>query len=119
MSYDRDKIQYRDKSASMCNGGIDRVVNHKHIGASKIFFRFNIFNWTLMKRLQWNFNCTSDISIEENAFENVICEMSAICLSLNVLTYIMMMCITLLNIVNIVIPLFMWHLLLILFEFYV
>ena len=40
---------------------------------------------TLMKKLQWNINQNSYIFIQENAFENVICNMSAICIGLNVL----------------------------------
>ena len=35
-------------------------------------------NPTLWNKLPWNFNGNSDIFIEENAFENVICHMSAI-----------------------------------------
>ena len=31
--------------------------------------------WTLGNKLQWNFNQNSNIFIEENAFENVVCEM--------------------------------------------
>ena len=34
----------------------------------------NIVNWTLRNKLQWNFNRNSNIFIEENTFENVICE---------------------------------------------
>ena len=36
-------------------------------------------------KLQWNFNRNSNIFIQENTFENVICEMASICLGLNVL----------------------------------
>ena len=32
---------------------------------------------TLRNKLQWNFNRNSDISIQENAFESVVCEMAA------------------------------------------
>ena len=39
-----------------------------------------------MNELQWNFNRNSNIFIQENAFENVVCEMASICLGLNVLT---------------------------------
>ena len=38
-----------------------------------------------MNKLQWNFNRNSNIFIQENAFENVVCEMASICLGLNVL----------------------------------
>ena len=36
---------------------------------------WNIVNWTLGNKLQWNFNRNSNIFIEENTFENVVCEM--------------------------------------------
>ena len=39
---------------------------------------WNIVNWTLGNKLQWNFNRNSNIFIEENAFENVVCEMLSI-----------------------------------------
>ena len=46
---------------------------------------WNIVNWTLGNKFQWNFNRNSNIFIQENAFENVVCEMASICLGLNVL----------------------------------
>ena len=36
---------------------------------------WNIINWALGNKLQWNFNRNSNIFIEENTFENVVCEM--------------------------------------------
>ena len=39
---------------------------------------WNIVNWTLGYKLQWNFNRNSNIFIQENAFESVVCEMVAI-----------------------------------------
>ena len=39
---------------------------------------WNIVNWSLRNKLQWNFNRNSYISIQENAFESVVCEMVAI-----------------------------------------
>ena len=33
----------------------------------------------------WNFNQNSNILIQENAFESVVCKMASICLCLNVL----------------------------------
>ena len=38
-------------------------------------------NWTRRNKLQWN----SHIFIQENAFENVVCEMAQICLGLDVI----------------------------------
>ena len=39
---------------------------------------WNIVNWTLMNKLQWNSDRNSNIFIQENTFENVICEMASI-----------------------------------------
>ena len=39
---------------------------------------WNIVNWNLTNTSQWNLNRNSYIFIQENAFENVICEMAAI-----------------------------------------
>ena len=43
--------------------------------------RWNIVNWTLGNKLQWNFNRNSNIFIEENTFENVVCEMASLFIS--------------------------------------
>ena len=48
---------------------------------------WNIVHWTLGNKLQWNFNRNSNIFIQENAFENVVCEIASICLGLNVLRH--------------------------------
>ena len=39
---------------------------------------WNIVNWTLGNKLQWKFNQNSNIFIQENVFENVVCEMAFI-----------------------------------------
>ena len=39
---------------------------------------WNIVDWILKNKLQWNLNWNSNIFIEENTFENVICEMLSI-----------------------------------------
>ena len=39
---------------------------------------WNIVNWTLRNKLQWNINWNSYIFIQENAFENVVCKMACI-----------------------------------------
>ena len=39
---------------------------------------FIIVNWTLTNKLQWNFNRNSNILNQENALENVVCEMASI-----------------------------------------
>ena len=38
---------------------------------------WNIVNWPLMNKLQWNFNRNSYIFIQENTFERVVSEMVA------------------------------------------
>ena len=37
-----------------------------------------VVNWTLRNKLQWNLNRNSNIFIQENAFESVVCETAAI-----------------------------------------
>ena len=39
---------------------------------------WNIANWTLRNRPQWNLNPNLNIIIQENAFESVLCKMAAI-----------------------------------------
>ena len=39
---------------------------------------WNIVNWTLRNKLQWNFNRNSNMLIQENAHKNVVCEMMSI-----------------------------------------
>ena len=38
----------------------------------------DIVNWTLRNKLQWAFNWNSNILIQENALETVVCEMASI-----------------------------------------
>ena len=44
-----------------------------------------IVNWTIRNKLQWNFNLNSNIFIQQNAFEDIVCEMVATCLHLKML----------------------------------
>ena len=44
---------------------------------------WNTVNSNLRNKLQWNLERNSYIFIHENVFENVVCEMAAICLRLN------------------------------------
>ena len=37
-----------------------------------------IVNWTLRNKIQWNFNGNTKLFIDENTFENIVCEMAAI-----------------------------------------
>ena len=45
----------------------------------------NMVDFNLRNKLQWNLKRNSCIFIQENAFENVVCEMASIFLGLNVL----------------------------------
>ena len=42
----------------------------------------------MRNKLQWNFKRNAYVFIQENEFENVVCEMAANCLDLNVLSQI-------------------------------
>ena len=46
---------------------------------------WNIVNLNLRNKFQWNLKRNSGIFIQENAFENVVCEMASLFLGLNVL----------------------------------
>ena len=48
------------------------------IGSDNLNQCWNMVNGTLRNKLQWNINRNSYIFIQENAFENVICEMMVI-----------------------------------------
>ena len=39
---------------------------------------WNIVNWTIGNKPQWNFSLNSGIFIEENAFQSVVCDVAAI-----------------------------------------
>ena len=39
---------------------------------------WNIVNWTLENKFQWNLNHNSNLFIQENAFENIVCEIASI-----------------------------------------
>ena len=46
---------------------------------------WNVVNWNLRNKLQWNLKRKSYIFIQENTFENVVCKIVATSLSLTVL----------------------------------
>ena len=46
---------------------------------------WNIVNLNIRNKLQWNFKRNSYILIQDNGFENVVCEITTICLGLNVI----------------------------------
>ena len=47
---------------------------------------WNIVNWILRNKLLWNCDWNSNIFIQGSAFENIVCEMAAISLSLDQLS---------------------------------
>ena len=58
---------------------------------------WNIVNWTLRNKLQWNFNRNSNIFIQENTFENVVWKIAAIlslpqCINLIIVVLLTMTC---------------------------
>ena len=62
-------------------------VRVRHVCVSKIcvispsqylYQCWNIVDWTLGTKLQWNFNRNQYVFIQENAFDNVICKMLSI-----------------------------------------
>ena len=57
-----------------------RAHRHQIVGLSLHYLNqcWNIVNWTLRNKLQWNLKQNSYIFIEENAFENVVWKMAAI-----------------------------------------
>ena len=56
-----------------CVGNLTIIVSDNYLNQC-----WNIVNWTLKSRIQWNFNLYLNIFIQEKAFENVVCEMAAI-----------------------------------------
>ena len=39
---------------------------------------WNVVNWSIRNKLHWNFNRNSNILIQENALQNVVCQMASI-----------------------------------------
>ena len=53
---------------------------------------WNIINWTLRNKLQWNFSRKSNIFIHKNALENVVCVIASILSRLQWVNRLMMYC---------------------------
>ena len=49
-----------------------------HLNRAKTIIWWNIVNWTPKNKFQWNPNQNSYIFIQENTFENGVCEMVSI-----------------------------------------
>ena len=67
----------------ICVSNLTIIVSDKRLSAWSAPSHYlnqcwNIVNWTLRNKLQWNFNWNSNIFIQENALENVVCEMASI-----------------------------------------
>ena len=56
----------------------DNGMSHGRRQAIYLNQRWNIVNWTLKNKLQWNLNRNSNIFIQENACESVVRKMPAI-----------------------------------------
>ena len=71
----------------ICVGNLTIIGSDNGLSAPSHYLNqcWNIVNWTLRNKFQWNCNRNSNIFIQENAFENIVCEMASICLGLNVL----------------------------------
>ena len=79
------KIIGKQITITMCPAMLTHWERVTHICVSKLNIIgldmmkwWNIVNWTLRNKFQWNFNRNSNIFIQENALENVICEMASI-----------------------------------------
>ena len=71
--------------ASVIQPSLVQLMACRLVGAKPLSKQcWNIVNWTLENKIQWNFNRNSNIFIQENAFEILVCEMATICLGFNV-----------------------------------
>ena len=80
-------IWVKFNSLGLSNAYMDQWTNHHWFRQWRIIWLapsyclnqcWNIVNWILKNKLQWNFNRNSCIFIQENAFENAISKMMAI-----------------------------------------
>ena len=91
MEFLGEKIPWDIKSALSCWGPVMHVcvreIGHhwfrkRLVACSTPSHYLNqcwrIFNWTPRYKIQWHFSRNSNIFIQENAFEKVVCEMVAI-----------------------------------------
>ena len=60
----------------------------RFIGSYYLNQWWNIVNWALREKLQWNLNRNLYIFIQANAFENVVWKMTSILSRVNVLSYV-------------------------------
>ena len=67
----------------ICVGILTSIGSDNGLAPSYLNQCWNIVNWTPKNKYQWNFNQNSSIFIQENAFQNFVCEMASIWLGLN------------------------------------
>ena len=72
-------ITHWGRETHTCVGKLTIIASDNGLSPSHYLNQcWNIVNWTLGNKLQWNFNGNSYIFIQENALENVVCEMASI-----------------------------------------
>ena len=71
---------HSDRVAPICvdNLNIRGSDNGLSPGRHQAIIWTHVVNWTLRNKFRWNFNRNSNIFIDENTFENVVCEMLSI-----------------------------------------
>ena len=79
LSRPKFNLTHRGRVAHICVGkrtiiGSDNGLSPSHY----LNLWWNIVNWTLRNKLQRKFNRNSNIFIQENALENIVCEMASI-----------------------------------------
>ena len=63
----------------ICGGNLTIIASDNGLAPSHYLNQcWNIVDWTLRNTLQWNFNGNYHISIEQNVFKRVVCEMASI-----------------------------------------
>ena len=78
-----DILTHWGQATHICVGKLTSITSDNGLspGRRQAIIRkhcWNYVNWTLRNKLQWNFKLNPNIFIEENTFQNVVCEMSDI-----------------------------------------
>ena len=69
----------RKTMADICVGNLTIISSDNGLSSSHYLnLCWNIVNWTLSDKLQWNLYWNTYISIQENAIENIVSKMAAI-----------------------------------------
>ena len=81
-------LTYWGRVTHICVSKLTIIGSDKGLSSGRRQESWHIINSNLRNKLQWNFRHNSCIFIQENAFENVVWKMAAICLGLNVIMYL-------------------------------